>query len=214
MCVSQRAEYLDRLLFFFDLCWAGDTGGFRDLRTLCVLCSPAFNAVPIVFVLFCAVWSNCHNRVHWRRRNGCGYVETAVCVINTVFSSSQNVQNVFVADIEPGRPGKKVTSIKRKELRVGMCKQGVHTDGFTDLLNNGRIFPRRRSLRNKTGTSQKLHAEQEVARTMAHCTRKRQEENWQVAQSSFYSMVRQIWAAVKTNLLLRCIKVLSASWNA
>ena len=46
--------------------------------------STAFNAVPIVFVLFCAVWSNCHNRVHWRRRNGCGHVETAICVINTV----------------------------------------------------------------------------------------------------------------------------------
>ena len=81
--------------------------------------STAFNAVPIVFVLFCAVWSNCHNRVHWRRRNGCGYVETAVCVINTVFSSSQNVQNVFVADIESGRPGKKIDKHKTQGIAGG-----------------------------------------------------------------------------------------------
>ena len=45
--------------------------------------APAFNAVPVVFVLFCAVWSKGRNRLHWRRPNGCGRVETAVCVVNT-----------------------------------------------------------------------------------------------------------------------------------
>ena len=64
---------------------AGDTGSFRDLRTVVYAVYSRY-AMPCLYCI-CAFWSDGRNRLHRRRHNGCRRFETAVCVVHSVLSS-------------------------------------------------------------------------------------------------------------------------------